>query len=291
MGVSAGVSGAGKGISAGSAFGPWGSAIGGIAGGLFGLASDEGADQEELYREYLNKLEAIGLPSLEELISAGTIGGTAYEDIATDPATRQATMEAINALLAEGKAGGQSIESKAATEGALNQARQAERMQTAAIMDEMARRGQAGGGAELAQRMMASQNAMSEARKTGLQSAADARTRALQSLAQAGNLGSTVRGQDWQEESAKAAARDALNQWNANVRTNAYGNRTNWQLAKAGAEAPAYAGLSSGAATNKAAATNTAAGVGALAGSIYGLASGGKKIKGYDASGNPIYES
>jgi hypothetical protein len=290
MGVSAGISGAGKGISAGSAFGPYGSLIGGISGGLTGLFSDEGTDQEELYREYLNKLESVGIPSLEELISAGTIGDTAYSDIETDPAVRQATTEAMNALLAEGEAGGQSVQSKSETEAALNQARQAERMQTAAIMEEMAQRGQAGGGSELAQRMMASQNAMSEARKSGLQSAADARTRALQSLSEAGQLGSTVRGQDWTEESAKAAAQDALNQWNANVKTNAYGNRTNWQLAKAQAEAPAYAGLSSASTTKTNQAANTAEGAGALASSLYGLASGGKKIKGYDSSGNPIYE-
>lgn len=290
MGVSAGVSGAGKGISAGSAFGPWGSAIGGIAGGLTGLFSDEGSSEEDIYREYLNKLEGVVIPSLDELIEAGTISDTAYSDIETDPATRQATTSAMNALLEEGESGGQSVQSKAELEGALNQARQAERMQTEAIMEDMARRGQAGGGSELVQRMMASQNAMSEARSTGVQAAADARTRAMESLVQAGNLGSTVRGQDWTEESAKAAAQDALNQWNANVKTNAYGNRTNWNLQKAGSEGSAYQGLAQSASSNKSQASDTAQGVGALAGSIYGLASGGKKIKGYDSSGNPIYE-
>lgn len=290
MGTSAGISGAGKGIAAGSSFGPYGSLVGGVVGGLSGLFSDEGDDQEELYQEYLNTLQSVSIPSLEELISAGSISGTAYEDIESDPAVRQATTEAMNALLAEGEAGGQSVQSKAETEAALNQARQAERMQTAAIAEEMARRGQSGGGSELAQRMMASQNAMSEARSSGLQSAADARTRALQSLVQAGNLGSTVRGQDWTEDSAKASAQDALAQWNANVRTDAYGNRTNWNLEKAKAQSPAYQGLSQASTTASQNASNTAQGAGALAGSIYGLASGGKKIKGYDASGNPIYE-
>jgi hypothetical protein len=291
MGTKSAISGAGSGIASGSAFGPWGAAIGGVAGGLLGAFSDEGSDQEELYQEYLNKLESVTIPSLEELIAAGSIEGTAYEDIETDPAVRQATTEAMNALLAEGKAGGQSIESKAATEAALNQARQTERMQTAAIMEEMAQRGQSGGGSELAQRMMANQSAMSSAKATGLESAADARTRALESLSQAGQLGSTVRGQDWTEASAKASAKDALAQWNANVATNAYGNRTNWQLAKASAQEPAYKGLSEASAAKSTQAADTSAAAGELAGSIYGLASGKKKIKGYDASGKPIYES
>jgi hypothetical protein len=289
MGTKAAISGAGSGVAAGSAAGPWGALAGGVLGGLGGLFSDEGGDNEALYREYLNKLEAIQLPSLEELIAAGKLSGTSFDQISEDPATRQATMDALQALKAEGEAGGQSIQSKAAMAGALNQARQSERMQTAAIMDEMARRGQSGGGAEIAARMMANQGAAERAHMGGVQAAADDRTRALNALVQAGNLGSSVRSQDYQKEAQKASARDAIDKWNAENATNAYGNRMGWTFQKAGAQAPAYAGMAGANTEAQKSATQSASGLGYLAGGAAGYLGGGKTIKGYDAQGNPIY--
>jgi hypothetical protein len=289
MGGSATLSGAGSGAAAGSALGPWGAAGGAVLGGLAGFLGDEGGDQEKMYQDYLNQLQAITLPSLDELISAGNISGTAYDQISEDPATRRATMDALQALKAEGEAGGASVQSRAAMDQLTNTARQDARMRNAAVMDEMQRRGMAGGGSELAARMMANQGAAQREHLGGVQAAADDRSRALAAMVQAGNLGTQVRGQDWSQEAQKASARDALNQWNAANATNAYGNRTNWQLAKSQAQAPAYAGMAQGAQQNRQNAIDTANAAGSLAGGAIGYAAGEKKIKGYDANGSPIY--
>lgn len=289
MALKGAISGAGSGAATGSAAGPWGALIGAGLGGVLGGLTDEGGDNEELYQQYLNELRGVTIPSLDELIAAGQISGTAYDEISEDPATRQATMDALNSLQAESEAGGQSVQSKAAMAGALNEARQAERMQTASIMEDMAMRGQAGGGAELAAREMANQGAAERAHMGGVQAAADDRSRALEAAVQAGNLGTSVRSQDYQVAAQKASAKDALSKWNAENRSNAYGNRTNWAISKASGQAPAYAGLASANTAAQKSGTAEGAGLGYLAGGAASGVLGSKTIKGYDANGNPIY--
>lgn len=215
-----------------------------------------------------NPYASIDIPALEELIKAGKIDATAFDNISTDPATREAQMQALAELSNEGNRGGASLQSKAAQAQLMDAASTRERMNREAVLRDMAARGQAGGGAELAARLVANQEGARRDAASSAQIAGDDRARALQAMQAAGNLGGNVRAQDYGQARDKAAARDALAQWNAQNRVGAYDRRMGWQFQKAGGTANQ---------NNINYNRNTALGgaIGSLAGGVAGYAGGG----------------
>lgn len=146
------------------------------------------------------------------------IDGSAFEGISTDPATRNAQMQALMQLQEVSRDGITPIE-MAATRDIQDNLETTSRGDQGAIMENMKARGIYGGGEELAKRMLASQSASSTASRAGLQTAADARTRALQAMMQTGQLSGQIRGQDYDEASRKAAALDEIRKFNTQNQT------------------------------------------------------------------------
>lgn len=165
----------------------------------------------ELYDpEYLGDFQA----AMEGITD---IGPSAYEDIQIDPAYEQAQMSALQQLSEIGELGLTQGEKAAAME--LQRDASAEgRAQNAAIMQEMARRGVAGGGQELAARLASSQAATDRLSQHSNQLAQIAQQRAMEAISQGANLAGQVRGQSFGEQAKAAQAADVLAQWAAQNR-------------------------------------------------------------------------
>jgi hypothetical protein len=177
-----------------------------VIGGLFG-----GDDEKRARRERERALaELAGLN-----VEAGPSSLNSYN---ADPRLRLAQVGAMDELGRVGREGGMDIGSRVALREAQNATSAQERGSREAILQSMAARGQGGGGAELAAQLTNQQGAASRDAATGARAAADARTRALMSLTQSGQLAGQTRGQDFGEAAGKAGAQDAINQFNASQR-------------------------------------------------------------------------
>lgn len=237
MGAKKALSGAMSGAGAGAAFGPYGAIIGGVGGGLVGALSDDGPDLQAIYGD-------LDIPTVEKLIAAGRLNGTAYDQIREDPATREAQMRALAYLQNVGSAGGMDLQSRAAQDQAMQRQAQRDRAARMAVLNNMASRGMRGGGAELAASLADQQSSANANAMASTQAAAQARSRALQAFINSGQLGGQVRGQDWSNASQRAEARDAIARFNSQNARSAYSQNMDWQLAKArgmaGAEQEGY---------------------------------------------------
>jgi len=197
-----------------------GAAAGEAGGSVLGhfLGASDRARAEKLRRR-----------ALEEL--GGDIGEwsdpSALAGVSTDPELRQAQMSALDQLAREGKAGGLSIESRAALREAEGETSARERGSREAILQDMARRGMSGSGNELAAALTNQQGAAERNSAAGTRAAADARARALQAMTQSGQLAGAVRGQDFGETTTRAGAVDDRNRFNATQRLQRAGMRAN----------------------------------------------------------------
>lgn len=268
MGAASSVGGAaGTGIGA-AAGGPVGAAIGGAAGSVLGGLLDSEKSPYDIWKEQQARLNAIDLPTLQELIRSGQIDKSALADLQIDPATRAAQMDALNAMSDEYRRGGASVTSRAAQAQLLDRAQQQERSDREAIMQEMAGRGQLGGGTELAARLTGQQGQYRGNALSGAQIAGDDRLRALQAMTDAGRTATTVRGQDTDLAATRAQAHDALDRWNAQNRRSAYGDRLGWQFQKATGQAQAAGGMAAGAQERYQRGVDTGGAIGTAAGGV-----------------------
>jgi hypothetical protein len=177
-----------------------------VIGGLFG-----GDDEKRARAERERALrELAGLD-----VEAGPSSLDAYS---ADPRLRVAQLGAVDELGRVGRAGGMDIGSRVALREAQDETSARERGSREAILQNMAMRGQSGGGAELAAQLTNQQGAAASAASTGAMAAAEARTRALTALTQSGQLAGQDRGQDFGEAEGKAAARDTIGRFNASQR-------------------------------------------------------------------------
>ena len=150
-------------------------------------------------------------PTLEELTE---LGPTAMEQISTDPRLAQAQMQALETLSEIGETGLTPGE-RAAMRSMQRQVAQQEKARQESILQEMARRGVAGGGQELAARLSSSQAAATRGAEQADRLAMQAQARALQALTGAGQLGGQIRQQEFGEQADVAQAMDAIARWNA----------------------------------------------------------------------------
>lgn len=153
-------------------------------------------------------LEEAGVltPEMEHEINLGV---SKVAGIQEDPATRDASMSALEGLKARGKTG-----LNAEDRAAYNDIRQrvqgdveAKRQQ---IMQNFMARGQGGSGAELAAALSAGQSGADRASAEGDRISADASKRALEAMLAGGQLGATIRGQDFDVAKTKATAEDEI---------------------------------------------------------------------------------
>ena len=210
-----------------------GSVAASVIGGVMGQQKSQ-ADRDAMMKQYQNaqaQFEGLNVPDetkqqliLQSLTQQGVITPEQIQQVSqdpslmggitTDPRLRNAQMTALDTMSKMGQTGLQAQDM-----AALNQTRRQiagdEQSKDKAILENMASRGAGGGGLELATRLAASQAAADRASQQTDQTMAMAQNRMLQATAQAGALGSQVRGQDYSEKGNAAAAQDAINRFNA----------------------------------------------------------------------------
>lgn len=220
----------------GSLLGPVGGIAGGALGGLIGLLTgdDEDSKASAARQKALDAILNVKLPELNQqqlnlaqYNSAGqltpeTLGTTTQQDselgnITTDPRLREAQMKSLSTLEDLG-ATGLSLKDRQALMDIRNKTAGDSQAAQASIMQNMAARGQAGGGQELAARLLAGQQGANRASSEGMSVASQAQQRALDSISQAGMLGTNIQGQDFNQAAQKASAQDLINKFNATNR-------------------------------------------------------------------------
>jgi hypothetical protein len=172
--------------------------------------------EEEMLRYNLEMLRNMGqlTPEMEQEILQESSG---MNHISTDPALRDAQMEALTRMERRGKEG-LTLEERAAAEDINRGIQQEGRAANDAVLQNMQARGQLGSGGELAARLSAGQAGMDSARQQGTELARLMAARKLEATMNAGQMGGQIREQDFGEQAQKAKAQDMINQFNTSAR-------------------------------------------------------------------------
>lgn len=180
------------------------------------------ADQLKLYLNTYNTPEAVN-PTLEQTYSQQA---SEMNNVSVDPALRQAQMGALARLQQLGQ-GGLQPEDIANLAAINQQAAGQANAQNAATLQNMQQRGIGGSGAELASKLANAQGAANTQMMAGLNVQGQAAQRALQALAQSGQLGGQMENQQFGEAAQKAQAQDIINRFNAANQQQVAGNNVN----------------------------------------------------------------
>lgn len=186
--------------------------------------------------------EDLTLPELRQYVSTGQMtpaqaiaalqGSNAYDTANVDPATREAEMSALSQMQDVSDSGGMTGEMKAQLSAALNTANTNTQGERGSILDSLAQRGVSNSLMGPAAQMAASGQDAQTANLAATQSAGQAEQNALTAMSQSGTLAGNIHNQDYTEQANKAAAQNAINQWNAqNTTQNNQFNATNQQAA------------------------------------------------------------
>ena len=204
----------------------------GVAGaGLLG-AFDKGDPGSKFNNMAYNEFGNIDQPSAEELQYQiqqlqlqGIITPEQADTIMQDPSlmskvlgspeAKAAQMQALGQLQDISTQGGMTTSDKA-TLAEINAANAAkERGSREALAMNARERGVGGSGVDLVSQLINQQSAAGNENLQGLEVAKTAQQRALDAIAQSGQLGGQIETQQFGEESAKAQAQDAINKFNA----------------------------------------------------------------------------
>lgn len=188
-------------------------------------------------KEYYPELYAVVAEMNPEIDTAVNLGPSAMQGVSTDPALRQAQLNALSKLEQVGL-GGESFEDKARMANIVNDVNTNLQGQQGAIMQNLAQRGMSGGGSELVARQIASQGAANRQADMALDAKAQAERRALDAIIQSGQLGGQMQAQDFSQQAQKAQAADAIARFNAqnqqNVQSSNVGARNAAQMYNVG---------------------------------------------------------
>jgi len=215
----------------------------GMFSSLFGSTGSDKADK--LRQEAYDAFDAIKTPELSSLqvqlqnyVDAGQltpeqaeatlINSNAFNAIKTDPSYTGAAKQALQQMQDVANQGGMTAIDKAQLQDIENQENEQRNAQDQAIMQNAKARGVGGSGLETVNRLINQQNASNSANQAGTSVAANAEQRALQAMQQAGGLGTQLENQAYGEEANKAAAENAINQFNAQTAnaTNLFNTQT-----------------------------------------------------------------
>jgi hypothetical protein len=211
-----------------------------IGGGLLAagqLLGNEGDAGSEFLNKAYNEFGSVNQPLLSELQSRvefltqqGIITPEMAQSIMQDPSlmekvtgspeAQSAQMQALSQLQGISTQGGMTTGDKA-TLAEINAANAAkERGSREALAMNARERGVGGSGIDMVSQMINQQSAAGNENLQGLEVAKTAQQRALDAIAQSGQLGGQIEGQKFGEQSAKASAQDAINKFNAANRQN-----------------------------------------------------------------------
>lgn len=146
---------------------------------------------------------------------ASLIEMNAYDGLSPNAQARGAQMSALQGLQEKIDAGGLTDVDRSRIQQTLDNVNNDQRGQQLSIMEDARRRGTSGSGVELANRLMSQQSAASMAGRQGMDIAALAEQAKMEAMKQAATLGGQIETNDWNQQSQKAAAQNAINQFNA----------------------------------------------------------------------------
>jgi hypothetical protein len=185
----------------------------------------------DLMKENIKRLEALGIPSIEAqqialqnpelvgMLEAEQLGPSAMEGVSTDPRLKQAQMGALEQMsgLAETGLG-------AEDRAAMNQLRRSvggeAQAQSAAALQNAAASGTLNSGNALMAQLMAGQNAANRGAEGADRLAAQASAARREALGMKANMATQMGQQDFSQKSSVANARDAISQFNTQNRQN-----------------------------------------------------------------------
>lgn len=143
---------------------------------------------------------------------------SAFLNIEENPVVAKAQMQALQKLQGIADAGGLDAQGKARLMDVINEFETSARGANEAIMENAAQRGIGGSGLELANRLVGTQESAGRASRNAVDVAAEAERRALDAIMESGRLSGDIRGQDYRVAADKAAAIDAINNFNTRNR-------------------------------------------------------------------------
>lgn len=148
------------------------------------------------------------------------LGPSSFDDIRTDPRFADAELSALSSLEERANGSGLTLQDEADTARLNSQVNTQNRGRLGAIRENMASRGMSGSGMDLLAQLQASQDATELQAYQSLEQAAQAQNQKRQAAIDAGSMGSRLRGQAFQEDAAKAQARDEINRFNTSNMVN-----------------------------------------------------------------------
>lgn len=213
----------------------WAAIAAAVAMGVAGVAKLLDTSDEEERRQRMLALQEFGAlssPEVRNLIAEG-VKESAFKNIKANQGQRAIQDETQARLLEKGRANGLDLQARAKLEEAGQNAAQYERQQRQGILDSARARGTAGSGEELMARLAAEQGGADSLRMAGVQAAADADERALQSFIQAGDMARQREDADWNRAAQVASAEDDIAKFNAgeNNRFAIYNDQQRWNKA------------------------------------------------------------
>jgi hypothetical protein len=185
---------------------------------IFGFGDEDAPDTSGYYRDSKAEIDkwAATMPDEYKELSPHSLqklGPSAMDGVSTDPELRAAQQRALRRMQEVGDKG-YTIEEEAAMNRIQGQNAQAERGRRESIMQDMQARGMGNSGATLAAQLQSASAANQNASEQSQDVAANAQRRALQAMAQSGDMAGRMRGQEFDEKSRVAAARDRVNEFN-----------------------------------------------------------------------------
>jgi hypothetical protein len=207
---------------------------------LTGGKSDEASDAYKRAEQAIAGIQTptiaqLTLPELQKYVQAGIMTpaeaqaafqkSNAYDTLKVDPSTMQAEQRALEELNQVGEKGGMTDSMKAQLSSALDQVQTQEQGANAGILDQMAQRGIPTSLMATAAQMANNANQSRNANLGATQAAGQAEQEAISAMLNEGSLASQMHGQQYQEAANKAAAANAMQQWNAQATNTA--NLTN----------------------------------------------------------------
>jgi hypothetical protein len=182
--------------------------------GLYNNLNVPTAEEQALYLNIANLVGEYN-PNSQQ---AENLGPSASQNVYADQQTIDTQKAVLQKMLDASNNGGLSDADEAAYRMMQRKVSNADTSRQKAIINNMAQRGTAGSGAELAARLQGSQEASDQAANASDNILAEGRSRALQALSQTGSMAQNLRSQDFGEQSDRARAADAINKFNTQNR-------------------------------------------------------------------------
>ena len=208
--------------------------LGGILGGNAAKkgAAQAAAAQKEMYDKNVALLESVGIPSIEAQeialqnpeyvgdLVAELQGESAMTEIATDPTLRRNQMEAL-AQVKELSEQGLGTVDRIAIDEANAEATQADKARRAQILSQMAQRGTADSGVQLAMQLQSAQDASQNAQQAANNQAKMAASNRMNAINQLASQSAGMENADFNRQAQVASAQDAIQRFNVGTMNDA----------------------------------------------------------------------